>query len=169
MRSRILERFPCSRLSGYELGDDKLPSDFGKGQKPTNFLPPFMKEHRQEFFHASDAYSIEELGRRHTWVKLASPQVEALRQAFIASDSRMRIGSERSDDGGLQPIGDSSPPSTVRTMASLSEGELRKCHAKKLVETGEGLNLTIALIALGASAERFHRQMFNHLSKYEPT
>ena len=107
MRSGALERFPCSRLSGYELGDDRLPSDFRKGRKPTNFLLPFMEEHRQAFFHASDAYSIDELGRRHTWVKLASPHVEALRQAFIASDSRMRIGFERSADGGLQPIGDS--------------------------------------------------------------
>ncbi len=107
MRSGVLERFPCSRLSGYELGDDKLPSDFRKGRKPTNFLLPFMEEHRQAFFHASDAYSIDELGQRHTWVKLASPHVEALRQAFIASDSRMRIGFERSDDGGLQTIDDS--------------------------------------------------------------
>ena len=107
LRSGVLERFPCARLSGYELGDDKLPSDFGKGQKPTNFLLPFMKEHRQGFFHASDAYSIEALGQRHTWMKLASPRVDALRQAFIANDSRLRIGFERSDDEGMQPIGDS--------------------------------------------------------------
>ena len=106
MRSRVLERFPCSRLAGYELGDDKLPSDFSKGQKPANFLQPFMEEHRQGFFHASDAYSIEALGRRHSWVKLASPRIEALRQAFIANDSRMRIGLERNDDGEMQPIGD---------------------------------------------------------------
>ena len=107
MRSGVLERFPCTRLSGYELGDDKLPSDFRKGQKPTNFLLPFMEKHRQGFFHASDAYSIEALGQRHTWVKLASPRVEALLQAFIANDSRLRIGFERSDDGEMQPIGDS--------------------------------------------------------------
>ena len=106
MRSRVLERFPCTRLSGYELGDDKLPSDFKMGQKPTSFLQPFMEEHRQGFFHASDAYSIEALGQRHTWVKLASPRVEALRQAFIANDSRIRIGFERNDDGEMQPIGD---------------------------------------------------------------
>ena len=51
----------------------------------------------------------------------------------------------------------------------LSEGEFRRCHAKKLVETGDGLNVTIALVALDACVERFHRQMFYHLSKYEPT
>ena len=106
MRSGVLERFPCARLSGYELGNDKLPSDFGKGQKPANFLQPFMEEHRQGFFHASDAYSVEALGQRHTWVKLAGPRVEALRQAFIANDSRIRIGFERGGDGEIQPIGD---------------------------------------------------------------
>ena len=104
MRSGVLERFPCARLAGYELGDDKLPSDFGKGRKPISFLQPFMEEHRQGFFHASDAYSIEALGDRHTWVKLASPRIEALRQAFIANDSRIRIGFERNDDGEMAPI-----------------------------------------------------------------
>ena len=107
MRSGVLERFPCARLSGYELGDEKLPSDFDKAQKPANFLRPFMTEHRQGFFHASDAYSIGALGQRHTWMKLASPHVEALRQAFIANDSRLRIGFERDGDGEMRPIGDS--------------------------------------------------------------
>ena len=107
MRSGVLDRFPCARLSGYELGDDKLPSEFGMAKKPANFLIPFMKENRQGFFHASDAYSIEDLGRRHTWVKLASPHVEALRQAFVANDSRMRIAFERGDDGEMRPIGNS--------------------------------------------------------------
>ncbi len=106
MRSEVLARFPCDRLSGYELGDDRLPSDFSKGKKPASFLQPFMDEHRQGFFHASDACSIEALGRRHTWVKLASPRIEALRQAFVANDSRMRIGFERNDDGEMRPSGD---------------------------------------------------------------
>ena len=47
------------------------------------------------------------LAQRYTWVKLASPYVEALRQAFIANDSRLRIGFERNDDGAMRPIGDS--------------------------------------------------------------
>ena len=104
MRSRILERFPCSRLAGYELGDDKLPQDFDSRKKPGKFLLPFMEDQRQAFFHASDAYTIDELGQRHIWMKLASPRIEALRQAFIASDSRMRIAFDRGEDGGLLPI-----------------------------------------------------------------
>ena len=50
------------------------------------------------------------------------------------------------------------PQTRFDVTQALSEGELRKCHAKELVETGEGLNVTIPLIALDASVERFHRQ-----------
>ncbi len=67
-----------------------------------------MQEHRQAFFHSSDAYDLEEIGRRYSWIKLASPRIEALRQAFIAKDSRLRIGFERGPDGGLREI--SEPP-----------------------------------------------------------
>ena len=124
MRSEILERFPCRRLAGYELGDDKLPQEVEARKKPGKFLLPFMEDHRQAFFHASDAYSIDELGRRYTWMKLASPRIEALRQAFIASDSRMRIGFERGVDGGLLPISDI-PDVTQNSRPWLKEVEVR--------------------------------------------
>ena len=104
IRSGVLERFSCDLLAGYELGDNKLPQDFVPRQGPGRFLLPFMEAHRQAFFHASDAYCIDDLGQRFTWMKLASPRIEALRQAFIASDSRMRIGFERGEDDSLRPI-----------------------------------------------------------------
>ena len=124
MRSEILERFPCRLLAGYELGDDKLPQEVEARKKPGKFLLPFMEAHRQAFFHASDAYSIDELGRRYTWFKLASPRIEALRQAFIASDSRMRTGFERGKDGILRPIGDS-PDVMLNRRPWLKEVEVR--------------------------------------------
>ena len=104
LRKQILERFPCDRLAGYELGDDKLPEDLPDKKKPGSFLLPFMRQHRQAFFHSSDAYNIDDIGKRHTWMKLASPRIEALRQAFIASDSRIRIGFFRNADSGLTAI-----------------------------------------------------------------
>ena len=113
MRSQVLDRFPCDRLCGYELGDEKLPSAFNREKRPGSFLLPFMEAHRQAFFHASDAYSINDIGRRHTWLKLATPRVEALRQAFVASDSRLRVGFAADRDGGLREIGDP-PDVTVR-------------------------------------------------------
>ena len=47
---------------------------------------------------------MHDIGKRHTWFKLASPRIEALRQAFIARDSRMRIAYERKADGALTEI-----------------------------------------------------------------
>ena len=69
-----------------------------------DWLTDGMAEHRQAFFHGSDAYRVEDIGKRHTWFKLASPRIEALRQAFIASDSRMRIAYEQSESGDLIEI-----------------------------------------------------------------
>ncbi|MBK5942670.1 hypothetical protein CCR79_02085 [Halorhodospira halophila] len=67
-----------------------------------------MEDHRQAFCHNSDAYTVDRIGERHTWLKLASPTIEALRQAFIASESRVRIGFERDESGELRPL--ANPP-----------------------------------------------------------
>ncbi len=104
LRAQVLETFPCDRLLAYELRDSQLPEEFTTASKPGSFLLPFMEKHRQAFFHGSDAYSIEKIGIRHTWLKLASSRIEALRQAFIAIDSRMRIGFIREANGGLTEI-----------------------------------------------------------------
>ena len=61
------------------------------------------------------------------------------------------------------------PQTRFNIAQTFSVGELRKCHTKKLIETSEGLDATIALIALYAFTERLHRQMFHHLRKYELT
>ena len=124
MRSDLLDRFPCRLLAGYELGDNKLPEEVEARKKPGKFLLPFMEAHRQAFFHASDAYSVDELGQRYTWMKLASPRIEALRQAFIASDSRMRIGFERNEDRGLRPITDT-PDVTLNRRPWLKKVDVR--------------------------------------------
>jgi hypothetical protein len=112
VKSQVLETFPCQRLAGYELGEEKLPTDFNETEKPGLFLLPFMAKHRQAFFHASDAYGIgssssgvvRNMGHRTTWFKLASPRIEALRQAFIASESRLRIAYERAEDNILRQV-----------------------------------------------------------------
>ena len=101
----VLNLFPHSEVAGLELGDEKLPEDYMGGGLD---LAKRMAELRQAFYHSSDAYRIDEIGKRHTWLKLASPRIEALRQAFIASESRMRIGYERGEDGALYEAPD--PP-----------------------------------------------------------
>ena len=101
-KAQVLKLFQHDAVAGLELGDEKLPEDAVKGRE---WLPKGMAASHQAFFHGSDAYSVNEIGRRHTWLKLASPRIEALRQAFIASDSRIRIGYERDADGTLTEIG----------------------------------------------------------------
>lgn len=120
VKRQSLKNYPSDRLAGWELGDEKLPEDFSLAEKPGSFLLPFMEDHRQAFFHASDAYTTKpngdpsehELGYRTTWLKLASPRIEAVRQAFIASESRLRIAYERDGSGSLIPIPE--PPDPLR-------------------------------------------------------
>ena len=104
-KAQVLQLFQHAEVAALELGDHKLPEDTIKNR---SWLPEGMAEHRQAFLHGSDAYAIEEIGKRHTWVKLASPRIEGLRQAFIASDSRVRIGYRRDVNGDLKEIQD--PP-----------------------------------------------------------
>ena len=103
--AQVLQRFEHGAVAGLELGDGRLADDAEKGR---SWLRDGMSRHRQAFFHASDAYVVDDVGRRCTWFKLASPRIESLRQAFIASDSRMRIAYARKAEGGLREISD--PP-----------------------------------------------------------
>ncbi len=100
-KAQVLGLFQFGEVAGLELGDQKLVEDTVKNRP---WLRDTMEEHRQAFYHSTDAYSVDEIGNRHTWLKLANPRIEALRQAFIASDSRIRIGYERDANGGLTEI-----------------------------------------------------------------
>ncbi|MBW2735202.1 MAG: hypothetical protein JRH20_22700, partial [Deltaproteobacteria bacterium] len=64
---------------------------------------------RGPFFHAS---ASQRPGHRVTWLKLATPRVEALRQAFLAADSRLRLAYQRRPDGALAPL-DHAPDATT--------------------------------------------------------
>lgn len=97
-KSQVLQVFQHDEVAGLELGDQKLPKDSLQNRR---WLEEGMARHRQAFFHGSDAYTVQDIGNRHTWFKLASPKIEALRQAFIASDSRIRIAYEKDSDGNL--------------------------------------------------------------------
>ena len=105
LNAQVLKNFSHEEVTGLELGDEKLPEDTLKNR---DWLPKGMEAYHQAFFHGSDAYSVDEIGNRHTWLKLASPRIEALRQAFIASDSRIRIGYERDESNALIEI--ANPP-----------------------------------------------------------
>ena len=112
-KAQVLQLFQHDEVAAFELGDHKLPGDTIKNRP---WLPEGMANHRQAFFHGSDAYAVDEIGKRHTWFKLASPRIEGLRQAFIASDSRVRIGYRREVSGDLKEIPD--PPDVTLNQRS---------------------------------------------------
>ena len=100
-KAQVLQLFQHDAVAGLELSDNKLPEETLENR---TWLRERMAERNQSFFHSTDAYSVNDIGNRHTWLKIASQRIEALRQAFIASDSRIRIGYERGVDGGLVEI-----------------------------------------------------------------
>ena len=100
-KGQILARFPVKELAGLELSDEKLPEE-ALSKRP--WLQENSHRRRPAFFHGSDAYSLDDIGHRFTWVKLAQPRIEGLRQAFLAEDSRMRIAYRRDGEGELAEI-----------------------------------------------------------------
>ena len=109
MKSQVLELFDHDGISGLELGDDKTPDDTLKNRP---WLLDGMKGHLQSFFHASDSYRLDDIGRRFTWIKLATPRIESLRQAFIASDSRLRLAFGGEEDELQRPVSPSQTPAS---------------------------------------------------------
>ena len=91
-KGQVLAQFPTTEIAGLELPDEKLPDDV-LSKRP--WLREDLERHRLAFFHSSDAYSVGDIGRRFTWIKLARPRIEGLRQALLASDSRVRLAYRR--------------------------------------------------------------------------
>ena len=108
-KAQVLANFDESNISGLELGDGRLEEETLKNR---DWLRKSMLKHRHAFFHSSDAYAVEDIGCRHVWLKMASPTIEALRQSFVASGSRLRIGHERSEGGELREL--TQPPDATR-------------------------------------------------------
>ena len=104
-KSQVLNLLDHEVICGLELADGKLPEQTLENRL---WLKDSMRRHRKAFFHASNAYSLDELGQRYVWIKLASRKIESLRQAFLANDSRVQIAFESNGRNELQPI--SRPP-----------------------------------------------------------
>lgn len=105
LKSQMLKQFRHQFIAGLELGDSQLP-DAHVGR---DWLAVGMGRYHHAFLHASDAYrlnpdptstALDELGSRTTMFKLAEPRIEALRQAFLGADSRIRLTMVRDPAGG---------------------------------------------------------------------
>lgn len=115
-KSQVLQLFEHHALAALEMSDNKLPSEIIEDKGA--WFEDGLHKYRHTLYHASDAYKIAagddpaefELGHRVTWLKLAQPRIEALRQAFLAADSRVAIAYERDADKKLVERTDAPTP-----------------------------------------------------------
>lgn len=122
LKGELLESFEHDSVVALELGDNELPED---ELEKRSYLKEGMLKYRHCFLHASDAYRLTPaaqtaavpvesvpkrkwIGYRHSFLKLAAPRIEALRQAFLSADSRMRLAYAR-DPGGALTYATNSP------------------------------------------------------------
>jgi energy-coupling factor transporter ATP-binding protein EcfA2 len=84
------------RLSAIDVGwsaDDKDVQD----EKTVGFNRNFRSRSRRDFpclgrlafISTSDAYKLEDLGSRFTWIRMSMPSLEGLRQAFLDHEARI--------------------------------------------------------------------------------
>ena len=95
------EDFDIGSLVALELPKNSLQDEALQGKPWVN---EFVSANRLAFFHSSAAHTLEDIGSRHVWVKMADPTIEALRQAFVAHPTRLRIGHELDNDGSLRAL-----------------------------------------------------------------
>jgi len=108
--------FTYGSIAALELKENHLQKD---ALDAHNYLETHLKQYCQSLIHSSDAYGLvnggdagqvpsvdspqkKGIGYRYTLIKLASAKIESLRQAFLSSDSRLRIVYEKDAANKLQ-------------------------------------------------------------------
>jgi len=109
IKAQVLDLFDHDQIIAIELGDNLLPEEMRK--KKGEWFEHGLKKYRHALYHSSDAYRVSAgtdradndfpIGHRFTWLKLASPTIEGLRQAFLAHESRLRIAYVKDAQGQL--------------------------------------------------------------------
>lgn len=116
LKGSLGKYFAHESIAALELKDNQLPQEAIDAHE---YLQAHLKQYWQPLIHSSDAYCLVNggpadqvpltenlrkrgIGYRHTLVKLASPRIESLRQAFLSSDSRVRVVYEKDKAGKLQ-------------------------------------------------------------------
>ena len=78
------------RLVALDAGDCANPQgDNFKARFQRRELENFPRLPDLAFVSTSDAYALDEVGRRFAWIRMAEPSTEALRQAFLDHESRI--------------------------------------------------------------------------------
>jgi hypothetical protein len=79
------------RLGAVDVGDPAAIAnpDSWKARFVRRELDNFPCLPNLAFVSTSDAYSLDQLGSRYTWIRMAEPTLEALRQAFLDPEARI--------------------------------------------------------------------------------
>jgi ABC-type lipoprotein export system ATPase subunit len=104
------ERLLCVELPhprGYYLG---LPDQPLTKSILQNRDSRYLRRHPIASICSSDCKDLQPspgvenyIGFRHTWIKMAVPSIEGLRQAFLDHESRIRFGGKRPEDMQIHP------------------------------------------------------------------
>lgn len=123
-----------------------------------NFSARFRRRDLQDFprlpslafVATSDAYAIENLGSRFTWIRMAEPNIEALRQAFLDHESRVLCDWSPK----LQSFPGNNPNNVRHAwISSISlSGEMTNSAQPLLLDFHHGLNVLIGGRGSGKSS-----------------
>lgn len=75
-------------VSGSSSSSKSSQASFNEGFRNRS-LENFPCLERIAFVATSDAYSLDQLGNRYTWIRMEEPSFEALRQAFLDHEARI--------------------------------------------------------------------------------
>jgi DNA repair ATPase RecN len=130
------------RLSALDPGDCSNAEEKGfngsfRGRKLANF--PRLKS--IAFVATSDAYELDRLGARFCWIRMGTPSIEALRQAFLDHESRILCDWSKS----LAAFPERNPNLTRHGWVKEIElgGELGNSKASLSLPLHHGLNVII--------------------------
>ncbi|WP_369832178.1 hypothetical protein [Blastococcus sp. TF02-8] len=82
------------RLGAIDIGDgaEHQQADTWRGRFTRRELTDFPCLPRLPFVWTSDAYRLEDLGSRYTWIRMQEPSLEGMRQAFLDHEARIICG-----------------------------------------------------------------------------
>lgn len=79
-----------NRLSAIDVGDVGTANDGSwKSRFHKRELNDFPCMRYLPYIATSDAYKLDDLGKRFTWIRMSEPSIEGLRQAFLDFESRI--------------------------------------------------------------------------------
>ena len=135
------------------------------------------REHRQAQIDRRGIQRIDGLGQIQpegiVGIQPPCRADQALREVGIDAPIAPRVGigqrvaRDLAANAEMVELGGLRPQARFDVAQALAIGQLRKCHAQILIETGEALDLVLALVARHAATKGMQRQVLHQLREDE--